>query len=217
MPWRKDSNNGEFIRKVTFKDKIAPKSIAGWFSNLKNLAKFENFENLDVSQCENMAYAFWGMNTGSRGEDIMDGTENLKNKYLKSLDLSGWDTTKCRNFDCLINSGKLETLDISNFSFAGLNDNVVNIGGYGTVQFDANGKRTSGYPAATCAIKSVTTFVYNCASLQTIKLDGFDFADVEFMSSFMGNTGVSKIDLSKVKNDPIHITSSENMFANNKI
>ena len=215
LPWRNDSNNGDYIRKVTFKDKIAPKSIAGWFSSLRYLVKFENFENLDVSQCENMAYAFWGMNTGTRGDDIMDGTDNLKNQYLKSLDLSSWDTTKCRNFDCFINSGYLETLDISNLSFAGLNDNVVNVGGYGTVQYDANGKRTSGYPSTTCAVKSVSCLVYNCARLQTIKLDGFDFADVEFMSSFMGSTGVSKIDLSKVKNDPIHITSSENMFANN--
>lgn len=31
LPWRVDSKNGENIRKVTFKDKIAPKSIAGWF------------------------------------------------------------------------------------------------------------------------------------------------------------------------------------------
>ncbi len=215
LPWYNDSNNGDYIRKVTFKDKIAPKSIAGWFSGLKYLAKFGNFENLDVSQCENMAFAFWQTNTGTIGDNIMDGTENLKNQYLKSLDLSGWDTSKCRNFDCFINSGKLENLDVSNFTFAGLNDNVVNVDAYGTITYDANGKRTSGYPATTCAIKSSTCFIYNCTGLQTIKLDGFDFADIEFMSNFLGSTGLSKIDLSKVKNDPIHVTSAESMFVNN--
>lgn len=217
LPWgtKEDSNQGDYIRKVTFKDKIAPKSIAGWFCYLRYLCKFENFENLDVSRCENMAYAFWQANTGTRGEDIMDGTENLKNKYLKSLDFSQWDTSKCRNFDCFLYSSKLESLDLSNFSFAGLNDNVVNVGGYGTVAYDANGKRTGGYPAYTCAIRSVTCFVYSCTGLQTIKLDNFDFADIEFLSNFIVNTAVSKIDLSKIKNDPIHVTSAESMFSTN--
>lgn len=216
LQWRKDSNNGDYIRKVTFKNKIAPKSIAGWFSGLRYLVKFENFENLDVSQCENMAFAFWGMNTGYRGDNITDGTENLSNKYLKSLDLSGGDTAKCRNFDCFINSSYLETLDLSNLSFAGLNDNIVDVGGYGTVAYDTNGKRTSGYPAATCTMRTVSCLVYNCTGLQTIKLDNFDFADIEFLSSFIVNTGVSKIDLSKIKNDPIHVTSAESMFSSNR-
>ena len=215
LPWRKDSGNGDYIRKVTFKNKIAPKSIAGWFSNLQYLCKFENFENLDVSRCENMAFAFWYMNTGARGDTIMDGTENLSNKYLKSLDLSGWDTTKCRNFDCFLYSGKLESLDLSNFSFAGLNDNVVNVGSYGTMAYDANGKRTSGYPAYTGAIQSVNCFVYNSYAVQTVKLDNFDFANVEFLNSFLVNTSVTKLDLSKIKNDPIHVTSAESMFSTN--
>ena len=215
LPWRVDSYNGDYIRKVTFKDKIAPKSIAGWFSNLKYLCKFENFENLDVSQCENMAYAFWGMSTGYRGDNIMDGTDNLRNQYLKNLDLSEWDTSKCRNFDCFINSGYLENLDISNLSFAGLNDNIVDVGKYGNPVFDANGKRTSGYPDYTGAMRTINCLVYNCSRLQTIKLDGMDFADIEFLHSFISNCGVSKIDLSKVKNDPIHITSGESWFNGN--
>lgn len=209
------SHQGDDIRKVTFKNKIAPKSIAGWFYCLRYLCKIENFENLDVSQCENMAFAFWQMNTGAPGYNIMDGTENLSNKYLKSLDLSGWDTTKCRNFDCFLYSGKLESLDLSNFSFAGLNDNIVDVGGNGTVAYDANGKRTSGYPPYTGAMRTVTCFVYNSYDLQTVKLDNFDFADVEFINSFLVNTSVTKLDLSKIKNDPIHVTSAESMFSTN--
>lgn len=215
LPWRNDSNNGDYIRKVTFKDKIAPKSIAGWFCYLRYLCKIENFENLDVSRCENMAFAFWQANTGFRGDNIMDGTENLRNQYLKSLDFSQWDTSKCRNFDCFLNSVMLESLNLSNFSFAGLNDNVVNVGGYGTVAYDENGKRTSGYPAYTGAMRTVTCFVYNCSGAQTVKLDNFDFADIEFLSSFLVNTAVTKLDLSKIKNDPIHVTSAEGMFSTN--
>ena len=215
LPWAIDSNNGTYIRKVTFKNKIAPKSIAGWFYNMRFLAKFENFENLDVSQCENMAFAFWYMNTDTRGDNIMDGTDNLRNQFLKSLDLSGWDTSKCQNFDYFIRSSMLQSLDLSNFSFAGLNDNIVNFAGYGTIAYDANGKRTSGYPAYIGAIRSVSCMVYQCYNLQTIKLDNFDFADVEFINNFIVDTGITKLDLSKVKNDPIHITSAENMFSSN--
>ena len=227
LPWRKDSNNGTYIRKVTFKNKIAPKSIAGWFSNLQYLCKFENFENLDVSQCENMAYAFWYTNTGYRGDNIMDDTESLSNKYVKSLDLSKWDTSKCRNFDCFLRSAMLETLDLSNMTFKGLNDNIVDVAPYGTMKYynendsdkettdEKLGRRKSGYPAYTGAMRTVNCLVYSCTGLQTVKLDNFDFADIEFLSSFICDTGVSKIDLSKIKNDPIHVTSAEGMFSSN--
>lgn len=217
LPWgtTEASHKGDDIRKVTFKNKIAPKSIAGWFCYLRYLCKIENFENLDVSRCENMAFAFWQANTGFRGDKIMDGTETLSNQYLKSLDFSQWDTSKCRNFDCFLNSVMLESLDLSNFSFAGLNDNIVNVKPYGTTTYDANGKRTAGYPAYTGAMRTVTCFVYNCSGVQTVKLDNFDFADIEFLSSFLVNTAVTKLDLSKIKNDPIHVTSAESMFSTN--
>jgi hypothetical protein len=38
LPWSKaaaNSSKGAYIRKVTFRDKIAPRSIAGWFYNMK--------------------------------------------------------------------------------------------------------------------------------------------------------------------------------------
>ncbi|MBQ3330729.1 MAG: hypothetical protein IJG87_06075 [Ruminococcus sp.] len=63
-PWIKDAsrkykdkdgkiqtNVGDNIRSVNFKNKIAPKSIAGWFYYCRYLAKFKNFENLDTSKC----------------------------------------------------------------------------------------------------------------------------------------------------------------------
>lgn len=215
LPWSVDSNKGVYIRKVRFDNRIAPKSIAGWFYNMRSLVKFENFENLDVSQCENMAFAFWYMDTDNPGNSIMDNGENLSKKYMKSLDLSGWDTSKCQNFDCFLNSSLLENLDISNFSFAGLNDNIVDVAGNGTVKYNDAGKRTSGYPAYTGAMRTVTSFVHNAQALQTIKLDNMDFADIEFLNSFIVNTGLTKIDLSKVKNDPIHITSAESVFNSN--
>ena len=61
VPWFAVSSNGWHIAKVTFKDKIAPTYIASWFYNCQNLSSIENIENLDTSNCEDMAYAFYNI------------------------------------------------------------------------------------------------------------------------------------------------------------
>ena len=43
LPWRNDSNNGDFIRKVTFKDKIAPQEHCGLVQQLKVSCQIREF------------------------------------------------------------------------------------------------------------------------------------------------------------------------------
>ncbi len=109
VPWFANSSNGWHISKVTFKDKIAPTYITGWFYNCQNLSSIENIENLDMSYCEDMAYAFYNIAN-------YDGN-------LEKLDLSSFDTSKVKQADYFIRSGNIQTVNLSGMDLKG-------IGGY---------------------------------------------------------------------------------------
>ena len=227
-PWLQASiaNRGNNIRKVTFKDKIAPKSIAGWFYYCRYLAKFVNFNNLDTSKCENMTMAFWYMNTSTTGTSgITDSSDNgfsYVNATLKSLDFSDWDFSNVKRLDCFLYSTKLETLDISGMDLTGIANNRADVDtpsdtNYKTKIVNGVTVRTEGFPTYNgCPVKNISKLVYNCSGLLSIKMDGLDLSAAEYISYLIVGTGVTTLDLSKVV-DPKHLYNCENMFSSNTL
>ena len=87
-------------KRFVIKDKIQPTSISGWFRDTWALEEIQGLEdNLDTSECTNMSGAFSSLS------------------YMKSLDLSNFDTSKVRSFEGMINSNAIESVNVSGFKF----------------------------------------------------------------------------------------------------
>ncbi len=99
-PWKKNFS----IKKVIFKDKIKPKSMAGWFGNLGQLSEIEGIENLDTSEVTNMNNVF------------------AQCTSLKKLDLSHFDTSKVVSMRGMFFTTEIETLDLSSFDTSNVRD-----------------------------------------------------------------------------------------------
>ena len=180
------------IKKVTFANKIAPTYIASWFYNCQNLSEFENFENLDTSYCEDMAYTFYNIASS-------DAT-------LETLDLSGpnFVTSKVKQIDYFINSKNIRTINLTGMDLTGIGGNYpVKKGGKITEDEDS------------VFFSDINTFISGCTKLENLIMDGVDLSKVIKLSYFLtANTGLEYLDFSKIIS-PKSAFSCENMFNNN--
>ena len=83
IPWRCESYY-EKIKSVRILNKIKPFTVYGWFYHCKNLTTLLDFQNLDVSDCEDFSYLF---------------------RYCKSLtdiaSLSNWNVSNGKDFSSM--------------------------------------------------------------------------------------------------------------------
>ena len=83
IPWRCESYY-EKIKSVQILNKIKPFTVYGWFYHCKNLTALLDFQNLDVSDCEDFSYLF---------------------RYCKSLtdiaSLSNWNVSNGKDFSSM--------------------------------------------------------------------------------------------------------------------
>lgn len=105
IPWRKGVKMGSVtslnIQKVTFQDKIQPKSTAFWFNGLNGLQSIVNIENLDTSEDTCMTQMFMGCSS------------------LKVLDVSHFDTRNVKStWDMFCGCSKITKLDVSNWDMS---------------------------------------------------------------------------------------------------
>ena len=206
-PWYNSfSDYNQNIRKVTFLDKIAPKSIAGWFYNAQYLVKIEGLkENLDTSKCENMTMAFWYCNTGYTTYYDLANNISIENATMKDLDLSSFDTSNVKRIDYFIYSKKVENLNISGFDLKGVKNNYADVAA-------SNDKNDAEYK--NCPVRDIRYLVYGGCS-KSLNVDGVDLSEVEYLRSFIYNTELSTIDVSKVEG-PKHAYGCDYTFQSNK-
>ena len=57
VPWKREYNK---IKRVRIFDQVKSNCIKKWFENCKNLKTLIDFQNLDVSDCENFSCLFYG-------------------------------------------------------------------------------------------------------------------------------------------------------------
>ena len=199
-PWHQDSNNGYYIRKVTFEDTIKPKYTAGWFRNCRRINEFNHLERLDTSECESMTYMFYDMNN-----------EVYSGQYLSSLDLSTFDTRNVKHIDYFIRSYELRSLDVSGMKLTGIGENVA---------ITSNGSNVT---EGKTWISYLRSFITSCVKLNTLNVDGLDVSKIEQMYDLIsGNgqekngeyTGLRTLDLSNVEG-PESVYNGEQMFCNN--
>lgn len=213
-PWYNNplcANNNN-IRKITFKDKIAPKYMAGWFLRCQYLTKVEGINNLDTSKCENMSFMFWYSNTSTANYTENNVTTN--SAYLKELDLSSFDTSNVKKIDYFMYQPKLEDLNVSGFDLSGVKNNVSTVKKYGdkyptknySDMTDENGNFVG-------AVRDIRYFVYGGIT-NSLNVDNVDLSEVEYLRYFIANTKLPVIDVSKVKG-PKHAYGCEYMFQNN--
>ena len=126
MEWVRDGNNAK-IKRVDFRDKIAPTSIDGWFYNMKLLKNSEllHLENLDTSSCQYMRYTFAGSGLEKldlRSFDVSKVVSAYATFFtctsLTELDISNWDmpmvgSDGSGNLESFLQATALETIDIS--------------------------------------------------------------------------------------------------------
>ena len=159
LPWNEHVWS---IVKVTFANKIAPTYIASWFYNFQNLSEFENFENLDTSYCEDMAYAFY---------NIANYVGNLE-----TLDLSGpnFVTSKVKQIDYFINSKNIRTINLTGMDLTGIGGNYpVKKGGKITEDEDS------------VFFSDINTFISGCTQRENLIMDGVDLSKVIKLSYFL--------------------------------
>lgn len=103
IPWRCESYY-EKIKSVRILNKVKPFTVYGWFYHCKNLTTLIDFQNLDVSDCEDFSCLF---------------------KYCKLLidisSLSNWNLSNGKDFSCmfaycksLTDISSLQNWDVSN-------------------------------------------------------------------------------------------------------
>ena len=126
-PW-KDERKG--IKRVTIRDKIAPKSIDGWFYEMTQLKSSEllHLENLDTSSCEYMRYTF--SKSGLEKLDLRSfDVSKVKSAYatffvcssLTDLNISNWTLSNVGsdgsgNMESFLQATGLETIDLSSLN-----------------------------------------------------------------------------------------------------
>ena len=90
-PWLLSS---EKIKTVRILNQVKPFTVYGWFYHCKNLTTLIDFQNLDVSDCEDFSYVFHGC-------ELLTDISSLKN----------WNVSNGKNFSWMFYSCEsLETL-----------------------------------------------------------------------------------------------------------
>ncbi len=160
---------GSNAKRFVIKDKIQPTSISGWFRDTWALEEIQGLENLDTSECTNMSGAFSGLS------------------YMKSLDLSSFDTSKVTNFEGMINTNALESVNVSGFKFDSCQTLVSFIRGNKLTEINL-----SGIDVSKCT--TIKAFVTNCAALEELDCTSFNPRNVEYLqNAFCSNASLKSI------------------------
>jgi len=91
-PWLLSS---EKIKTVRILNQVKPFTVYGWFYHCKNLTTLIDFQNLDVSDCEDFSYVFHGC-------ELLTDISSLKN----------WNVSNGKNFQSMFECCK-KILDVS--------------------------------------------------------------------------------------------------------
>ena len=124
ISWKNDKKK---IKQVRILNQIKSNYMQSWFEDCYNLTTLIDFQNLDVSDCEDFSYVFHGC-------ELLTDISSLKNwnvsncmdfaymfcqcKLLISIStLSTWDVSKCKDFSNMFAScSKLKEVNLNNWN-----------------------------------------------------------------------------------------------------
>ena len=191
-PWLK-TDYADKIKRVIVKNKISPKSTAGWFGetsegitrgygHLSNCVSMD-LGKLDTSKVSNMSYMFCQCSS------------------LTALDVSNFDTSKVMDMNSIFfNCSALTTLDVSSFDTSKVMD-------MNSMFFNCSALTTLDISSFdTSKVINMSGIFYNCSTLTTVDVSGFDTSKVTDMNymfcrcSTLTILDVSSFDTSKVMN-----------------
>ncbi len=168
-PTGSSNTYGSNAKRFVIKDKIQPTSISGWFRDTWALEEIQGLNNLDTSECRDMSSAFSSLS------------------YMKSLDLSSFDTSKVENFEGMINSNAIESLNVSGFKFDSCQSLISFIRGNKLTEINI-----SGIDVSKC--KTIKAFITYCSSLEHLDCTSFNPKNVrELQNVFCNNASLQSI------------------------
>lgn len=116
-PWQKYDENWNRLLDITqvntviFVDKIKPKSVYRWFEGFSALTAVENFDKVDFSECTYIGNLFNGSSKLTYVDTTKMDVSNVEymssvfmDTAIKELDLSSWNTAKCKKASCIFNA-----------------------------------------------------------------------------------------------------------------
>ena len=185
------TDHGGDITKVVFASTFSetkPKSMAYWFSGLKNLEEITDMKYLNTSEVESMSWMF----NGCSG--------------LTSLDVSGFDTGNVTSMDGMFyGCSGLTSLDVSGFD----TQNVTYMGGMFYNCRRLTSLDVSGFD--TQNVTEISGMFQSCSGLTSLDVSGFDTQNVTGMSvMFNGCSGLTSLDVSGF--DTGNVTNMTYMF-----
>ena len=211
------TDHGGDITKVVFASTFSetkPKSMAYWFSGLKNLEEITDMKYLNTSEVESMSWMFNGC-SGLTSLDVSGfDTGNVTSmdgmfygcSGLTSLDVSGFDTQNVTYMGGMFyNCRRLTSLDVSGFD----TQNVTEISGMfqscsGLTSLDVSGFDTQN-------VTYMGGMFYNCRRLTSLDVSGFDTQNVtEISGMFQSCSGLTSLDVSGF--DTQNVTLMYSMF-----
>ena len=224
-PWLK-TGYADKIKRVIVKNKISPKSTAGWFGETseETTREYGHLSNcismdlgkLDTSKVSNMSYMFCYCSaltildvSSFDTSKVTDMSHMFADCFaLTTLDLSSFDTSSvidmCFMFaNCLA----LTTLDLSSFDTLGVTDMrymLADCSALTTV--DVSGFDTS-------KVANISGMFYSCSTLTTVDVSSFDTSKVTDMSyMFYQCSALTTLDMSSF--DASKVMDMRFMFAN---
>ena len=192
-PWRE-------IERVLFLDKVAPKTLIGWFSGCLQLKVLEGLENLDTSNVRDMQFLFYGC-TALKELDLSSfdtaRVTQMNSMFggctaLAHVDLSHFDTSSVVKMGWMFRDcAALAELDLSHFDTARVTDFQSMFDGCSSLRtLDLSGFDTR------CAEKLNHMF-YRCAALVGLNVSSFYTAAAKDMRAmFCGCSSLTRLDVS---------------------
>ena len=163
------------VKKVVFDDPIKPISTWGWFKEFWNLDSFENWDNLDVSYVQDMTYMF-----GCYGKYF---NNTYKGSGIKTIDVSKWNVSNCKDFTGAFEGFVGTTLDVSNWDVSsaedmqGMFDRCTNL-----TSLDVSKWNTSN-------VTRMQMMFQLCTHLKELNISNWNTSKVTDMSYMLNNVG----------------------------
>lgn len=195
LPWYADSNNSGYIKTITFKEEIKPLSIASWFAYCSNVNQINGLDKLNLSNCEDMSYAFYV---------FANNNNTLTSLDLSCLNQGNSSTGNVRQADFFFRSAKIQTLILKGMDLSG-------IGRVHTDVKTAKGAST----VRSCYISDLCDFIYYSHALTKIDFEGVNLSHIRQLKSFLyDNRGLEEIDLSNLASGPVDAYTIEYLCRN---
>ena len=190
-PWY---NRRDEIKKLNFRDKIAPASLANWFMGCSKMEEMEGVENVDVSKVTSMRNFFRGCSS------------------LKEVDLivpakNRWNTSKVTDMSGMFyGCATLTELDLSMLSTASLT-NLEN-----TFRGCSGLKELSLVRWNVSAVTNMSGLFRDCTALTDLDLNEWDTKAVKDMSEMFRNCSKLETIRAAVTFVTTSVTNSTDMF-----